>query len=118
MAAEHATRSRESIVRSLKASYLLRKVAEAERIVVTEAEVDGQVRAFAARQGWREERARTYMEERGMIRALRDDMRESKTEDFLAEHGRVTEIPPDEFAKRHAHAEMPEVEEAPGGAEI
>jgi FKBP-type peptidyl-prolyl cis-trans isomerase (trigger factor) len=85
----------------LKAAYVLRKIAEKERIIVTESEVDSQIRAFAARQGWREERARSYMEERGMVRALRDDMRESKATDFLVENAEVTEIPPEEFAKRH-----------------
>jgi hypothetical protein len=41
------------------------------------------------------------MEGRGMLRALRDDMREGKTVDFLLQHAEVKEIPTDEFAKRH-----------------
>lgn len=100
-AADSAGRAREHVERRLKAAYVLRKIAEKERIIVTESEVDSQIRAFAARQGWREERARSYMEERGMVRALRDDMRESKATDFLVENAEVTEIPPEEFAKRH-----------------
>ena len=92
---------REAVERRLKAAYLLRKVAEKERIIVTESEVDSQIRGFASRQGWREERARSYMEERGMVRALRDDMREGKTVDLLIENARIKEVPPDEFARRH-----------------
>ncbi len=108
-------RTRAGVTRRLKASYVLRKVAEKERILVTESEVQEQVRAFASRQGWREERANSYMEERGMLRSLRDDMRESKTLDFLAENAEVEEISPEEFSKRHAenHAD----EEAPSEAE-
>jgi len=106
LAAEHAAQNRANVERSLKSTYLLRKIAEKERIVVTETEVDNQIRAFASRQGWREERARSYMEERGMVRALRDDMRESKTEDFLVQHGHVKEISAEEFARKHGHPEV------------
>ncbi len=105
MAAEHAAQNRANVERGLQATYVLRRIAEKERIIVTETEVDGQIRAFASRQSWREERARSYMEERGMLRALRDDMRESKTEDFLVQHAQVKEIPPEEFAKKHQHEE-------------
>ncbi len=93
--------TQEQIQRRLKARYLLRKIAEGERILVTESEVDSQIRAFATRQSWREERARSYMEERGMVRALRDDMRENKTIDFLMENAHVEEISSDEFLKRY-----------------
>jgi trigger factor len=101
-AEEESGRTREGVTRRLKASYVLRKVAEKERILVTESEVQEQVRAFAARQGWREERASAYMEERGMLRSLRDDMRESKTLDFLVANARVQEISAEEFSRRHA----------------
>jgi trigger factor len=100
-AAEGVVQGRDVIERRLKASFLLRKLAEKERILVTEAEVDAQVRAFASRQGWREERAKAYMEKRGMLRALREDMREGKATDFLLENAEVHEIPPEEFRKRH-----------------
>jgi trigger factor len=106
-------RRRDAVERRLKASYLLRKVAEKERIVVTETEVDSQVRGFASRQGWREERARGYLEERGMVRELRDDMRESKTLDFLIENARIKEVPTDEFARRHGQPDDSGAEAAP-----
>ncbi len=114
-AAAESDRTRAGVTRRLKMSYVLRKVAEKERIVVTESEVQEQVRTFAGRQGWREERANSYLEERGMLRSLRDDMRESKTLDFLAENAQVKEISAEEFSRRHAenHAD----EEAPAEAE-
>lgn len=98
---QSAGQTREAVVRRLKAAYLLRLVAERERVLVTESEVDGQIRSFAAGQGWREERARTYMEEKGMVRALRDDMRETKTLDLLMENAELKDLPPDEFAARY-----------------
>ncbi|MHC4479681.1 MAG: trigger factor [Planctomycetota bacterium] len=113
-ALQNAGRTREGVEQRLRADFLLRKVAEQERILVTESEVDSQIRAFAARQGWREERARSYMEERGMVRALRDEIRERKTVDFLLEDAKVKEIPPDQFARRYASEEAPEA--APDGS--
>jgi trigger factor len=109
LAAEGARRNREALAARLKADFLLRKVAEQQRIVVTESEVDSQVRAFASRQGWREQRARSHMEERGMLRALRDDMREGKTMEFLLDHAELKEVPSEEFATRHGaeQAEAP-----------
>jgi trigger factor len=100
-AAESAGATRESVVRRLKATFLLGKIADAERILVTESEVDGQIRAFASRQGWREERAKSYMEERGMVRALRRDMREGKTLEFLLENAHVEEIESEKFMERY-----------------
>ncbi len=94
----NADRTRDAVQGRLKATFLLRKVAEAEGIYVTESEVDAQTRAFAAQQGWREEKAEAYMEKRGMARALRDDMREAKTLDFLLEHAEIEEVPPEQFA--------------------
>lgn len=116
-AAERAEQTREAVERRLKATYLLRKIAEIERVVVTESEVDSQIRAFASRQGWREERARSYMEERGMVRAFRDDMRESKTLDLLVENAQVNEVSPEEFAKRHGGEREPEAAEGDPGQE-
>ena len=52
------------------------------------------------------------MEKRGMLRALRDDMRESKTLDFLLENAEVSEVDPAKFAPP---AEEPA--EAPAEAE-
>lgn len=100
-AADTSGRTRQGVIRRLKSAYVLRKVAEKERVLVTESEVESQVRAFATRQGWREERAAAYLEERGMLRSLRDDMRESKTLDLLVESAHVKEISAEEFSKRH-----------------
>jgi len=107
-------RQRDVVEQRLKVSYLLRQVAERERIIVTESEVDSQVRAFSSRQGWREERARSYMEERGMVRELRADMRESRTIDFLIEHARIREVAQAESAGRHGE---PESEKGTGAEE-
>jgi len=93
--------SRDAMVRRLKASYILARIAEKENIYVTESEVDEQVRSFASRQGWRQERARAYMEERGLLRSFREDLRENKTLEFLKQHAEPNELPLDEFRRRY-----------------
>jgi len=93
--------NRETIQKALRSALALRELAKKETIYVTESEVDGQIRAFASRQGWREDRARTYLEQQGYVKSLRDDMRESKTVDLLLEHAEVSEIPLEEYERKH-----------------
>ncbi len=111
-----AQTSRQTATGSLKVQFILRQIAEQETILVTESEVDSQIRAFALRQGWRENRARDYLEEQGMVRALRDDMRESKTLDFLIENADVREIPVEEFREKYG-APQPGAEPQEAGTE-
>ncbi len=100
-AAENADRTREAVEEELKISLLLREIAEQERILVTESEVDSQIRAFASRQGWRPEKARSYLEEEGFVRQLRHDMRESKVLDFLLDNATVREVSTEEFSEKY-----------------
>jgi trigger factor len=104
-AAEGSDRTRQGVTDSLKVAFLVRQIAQKETILVTESEVDSQVRAFASRQGWREERARSYLEERGFVRTLRDDMRETKVLDFLQENAKIEEVSPEEFSSRYGGEE-------------
>jgi len=95
-----AEQSREQAERALKAAFLLRQIADKERIFVTESEVDEQIRALAAGHGWSEQRTRRYLEEQEMLGSLRRDMREAKTRQFLVENASFTEIDPQVFADR------------------
>ena len=113
LARSNAHRSREIAVRNLKTSYLLRQVADAERIYVLDDEVQEQVRALAQRQGWSVERAQRYLEEEDMMSSLRWDLREAKTIEFLEENADITYVPADEFENPRpgtAGDEQPHVE--------
>lgn len=116
-AAEEADRTREAVEFSLRSAFLLRKIAEKERVLVTESEVDSQVRAFAGRQGWREEKAREYLEERGMLRTMRNDMRESKTLEFLKENAEIKEMAPEEFSEKYGEQDTAAPEQTSGEQE-
>jgi len=95
---ENADRSREVALRNLKASFLLRRIADEERIYVLDIEVQDQVRAMAARMGWSEHRAERYMEENDLMQSLRWDMREDRTVQHLLKSAKVNEVTAEEFA--------------------
>ena len=97
-----ASRSFDVAERGLKVTYLLKLIAEKERIYVSESEVQEQIRLLASRRGWTEQRARRYLEDQGLLRSLRGEMRESRTKQFLMQEAKRVEIDPELFAKRFA----------------
>jgi trigger factor len=107
-ARSNAHRSREVAVRNLKSSYLLREIADRERIYVLDDEVQEQIRALANRQDWSVERARRYLEENEMLSSLRWDMREAKTIEFLEEQANITRVPAGEAGWSDEAAESEE----------
>jgi len=113
MTRSSAERSREAAVRGLKGSFLLREIADKERIYVLDSEVQEQVRAFAASQGWTERRAQRYMEEENLMQSLRSDLRDEKTIQFLLDSAKVEEVDPELFAQQMQEAR--DRQENPGG---
>jgi len=96
--------TREAVRRRLQSTFILRKIAETEKILVTESDVDEQIRVFASEQGWQPDRARRYLEERGLVRSMRDDMREEATLNLLIEKAEITEVTPEEFRAKFAQS--------------
>ncbi len=99
LAQQNAERSREAALRGLKASFLLRQIADRERIYVLDSEVQEQVRAVAATHEWTERRTERYMEKNDLMHFLRSDLREEKTTRFLVENARLEEVAPEQFAR-------------------
>ncbi len=98
-ARSQAHRSREMAKRNLKSTFLLRQIADKERIYVLDDEVQEQVRALAGRQDWSVEQARKYLEKNDMMSSLRSDLRSEKTVEHLLEHANVTKVSPEEFSQ-------------------
>jgi len=99
---EMAKRSHEIAARNLKAVYILKEIAERERIYVSEEEVQEQIRAIAAREGWTERKTERTLEEQEMLASLRAEMREMKTRAFLRQNATVEQIEPALFEQRYA----------------
>jgi len=101
---ENADNTRDMAVRNLKASLLLRQIADDERIYVIDSEVQEQVQALASRQGWSQRRTERYMEENDLMQSLRWDLREEKATQFIVDNAKVEEIDPEEFQRRMREA--------------
>jgi len=74
---------KDQAVGDVKASLLLDRVAELEKIEVSDAEVENELQALAARSGQSLEAVRSKMQEEGGLERLRNRMRSEKTLDFL-----------------------------------
>jgi trigger factor len=83
--------SRESAERSAKIYFMLDKVADAEKLFVTEEEVDARIEAMARSEEREPEQVRRDLEQNDRLSELRSQMREDKTKAFLMEQANVVE---------------------------
>lgn len=75
--------SEESVVKDFKLSLILERIAEKEKIFVTEADVNQRINTLANMYGTEPSKMRSQLEKIGSIPNLRYQMKESKTVDFL-----------------------------------
>ena len=80
----------EDIRRKLKASFVLEKIADQEKVFATEEEVETRIRLLAHLYGVPYSRLQEEMESTGRIEDLRYSLREEKTREFLVSQARVT----------------------------
>ncbi|MBO1224023.1 MAG: trigger factor [Candidatus Scalindua sediminis] len=84
--------SEESVIKDFKLSLILERIAEKEKIFVTEAEVNQRINTLANMYGTEPSKMRNQLEKIGNIPNLRYQMKESKTVDFLIKEA-VTKEP-------------------------
>jgi len=75
--------SEESVIKDFKLSLILERIAEKEKIFVTEADVNQRINTLANMYGTDSSKMRSQLEKIGSIPNLRYQMKESKTVDFL-----------------------------------
>lgn len=83
--------SEESADREFRLYFVLRRIADAEKIYVTEDEVENAIQALAARRGQSPVKLRQEMEQDDSIDDMRATMRMNKTLDLLIEKAEITE---------------------------
>ena len=93
----------------LRLSFMLGKVAEQEKIDVTEGEINARVAAMAQQNNRRPERMRQDMDADGSLTNLVDSLREEKALDKLLEDAEISEVTPEVEAKA-SDAEAPKSE--------
>ena len=76
----------------LRISFILGKLAEAEKIEVNDGEINARIAAMAQQQNRRPERLRQDMESDGSLNTLIDNLREEKALDKLLEKARISDL--------------------------
>ncbi len=75
--------SREGMTKALKTHFILEHIAQAERIFVTEDQVEERITQIASQHGRMPEEMREYLEREGLLTQLRRRMREEQVRDLL-----------------------------------
>ena len=91
--------SRELAETNLKSSFLLRQVADQERLYVTESELAERMQAIGNRQGWDSRTTEKYFDEGDRRSNLRENLREEKALEFVVENADVQEVDESEIAE-------------------
>lgn len=81
--------SEEAAARTLKIYFILERIADKEKIFVTESEVDARIAALAAGYRTTPQKLRAQMEEEKSLGDLRAGMREDKVADFLTKNANI-----------------------------
>jgi trigger factor len=84
-------KAEENARKMLKGYFILRSIAEREKVFVTEDEIAKQLAVIAAQYGRSTEDMAGLYEETGLISELRTDMREKKTIDFIIKNAEIKE---------------------------
>lgn len=100
---ERTATAREESARQCKLYFIHEKIAEQEKIFVTEDEVRLRIQAIALNYKRRPEEVAGELERTGRLSSLRQQMREEKVRDFLVQHAGVQQAtPPAEAAPPQA----------------
>jgi len=83
--------TRDQSVRSCKLFFIIEKIADQEKIFVTEDELDQRIQAIALNYRRRPAEVRAELEETGRLDSLRRQMREEKVIDFLIQKAHILE---------------------------
>ena len=101
---ESRASSMEEIGRSLKEIFVLDKIADAEKVFVTEDEVDRLLTARAAEHGKSLSAFKDELRTGGRLGGIRAEMRQAKVRAFLREHAEIAPAPPKKAPAKKASA--------------
>ena len=86
--------TRDTSVRNCKLHFIYQKIAEQDKVFVTEEEIQQRIQAIALNYKRRPEEVADELETEGRMSALRQQMREEKVRDYLVQHADVHETEP------------------------
>jgi trigger factor len=100
--AELRAGSADAAVQELKLFFLLNAIAEKMEVTVNEAEVNGRIAQLAASRQIRPEALRQELIQTNRVGTVVQQIREHKAMAAVLEKAEITELPADEFNKKHA----------------
>ncbi|MCS6851359.1 MAG: trigger factor [Gemmataceae bacterium] len=83
----------EHTARSLREHFVLQKIAEQEKIEVSDDDIEEEIERIAARNDESPRRVRARLEREDMLDALAAEILERKTLDFILEHAQFEDVP-------------------------
>ena len=87
----------------LRKTFIMRKIAELEKISVEQHEIDGQIKGMSAHYGYKEKEFRSMLEKAGGMEEMHMDMLSMKVAGFLGKEAKIKE----KAAKKKAAAKAP-----------
>ena len=87
----------------LRKTFIMRKIAELEKISVEQHEIDGQIKGMSAHYGYKEKEFRSMLEKAGGMEEMHMDMLSMKVSGFLGKEAKIKE----KAAKKKAAAKAP-----------
>jgi len=103
-----ASQTRDASVRQCKLYFIYERIADQEKIYVTEDEVNQRIQAIALNYRRRPEDVASELEREGRLSSLRHEMREEKVRDFLVQNAAVTQAPAQPPSEPQAAPAAPE----------
>lgn len=87
-------RFKESAYKEVQSFFIFREIAKAEKIEVSDAEIETRLQEIATRQGQPLEKVSAYYQKENMLDVLKDEILEDKVVDFMLENAETTWVDP------------------------
>ena len=86
---KHLEEAKANAAKKMKKFFILRKIANAEKITVSEEEVDMQIRQMSAYLGYKEKDVRKMLDRNGAYSEIQSDILMAKVVDFIADQAKA-----------------------------
>ena len=87
----HKKEAEKAAKAKLRRTFILRKIAELEKISVEQHEIDGQIKGMSAHYGYKEKEFRSMLEKAGGMEEMHMDMLSMKVAGFLGKEAKIKE---------------------------
>jgi trigger factor len=87
----HKKEAEKAAAAKLRKTFIMRKIAELEKVSVEQHEIDGQIKGMSAHYGYKEKEFRSMLEKAGGMEEMHMDMLSMKVANFLGKEAKIKE---------------------------